>query len=71
VSTNRTLVKLVAVQAVGCSEAVDFGEDLFLLGHEPLELAFRVAERGEVLRDQGAHRVALLGRPDPVLAVDS
>ena len=37
-STNRTVVELVAVEAVACAEAADLALDLLLLGLEPGEL---------------------------------
>jgi len=38
VSANRTVVELVAVEAVACAEALDLALDLLLLGLEPGEL---------------------------------
>jgi hypothetical protein len=52
VSTNRTVVELVAVEAVSCAEAADVALDLLLLGLESGELRLAPRERTQVLGDE-------------------
>src|SRR6266516_610687 len=70
VSTNRTVVELVAVEAVACAEAADLTLDLPLLGLEPGELCLASGQRAQVLTDERADRGAALGGADPRVAVD-
>src|SRR5919197_2598335 len=70
VSANRTVVELVAVEAVACAEAADLALDLLLLGLEPGELRPPPRERAQVLANERADRGAALGGADPRVAVD-
>src|SRR6266540_7534033 len=70
VSTNRTVVELVAVEAVACAEAADLALDLLLLGLEPGELCLAPGQRAQVLANERADRGASLGGSDPRVAVD-
>src|SRR5215216_5636395 len=70
VSTNRTVVELVAVEAVACAEAADLALDLLLLGLEPGELRSSPRQRAQILANQRADRGAAFGGADPRVAVD-
>lgn len=70
VSTNRTPVNLVAIQAVAGAEAADFGEHLVLLGLQASELHILVAQGTQVTRDETADGAAGLRRPNPRRPVD-
>lgn len=47
-STNRTPVKLVAVNPVAGPESLDFLDELCLLGLEPLEFGLPIPERAQI-----------------------
>src|SRR6266516_4527722 len=70
VSTNRTVVELVAVEAVAGAEAADLALALLLLSLEPGELCLASGQRAQVLGDERADRGAALGGADPRVAVD-
>src|SRR5215211_1993108 len=70
VSTNRTVVELVAVEAVACAEAADLALDLLLLGLELGELRPPLRQRSQVLANGRADRGPTLGGSDPGVAVD-
>ena len=69
-STNRTVVELVAVDAVARAESSDLTLDLLLLGLEPGELRVPPSERAQVLAYERADRGAALGGADPRVVVD-
>src|SRR6266498_3938978 len=70
VLANRTVVELVAVEAVACAEAADVALDLLLLGLEPGELRLPPGQRAQVLANERADRGRALGGADPRVAVD-
>src|SRR5215211_7391390 len=70
VSTNRTVVELVTVEAVARAEAADLTLDLLLLGLEPGEFCLARGQRAQVLGDERADGGTVLGGADPRVAVD-
>src|SRR6516225_798798 len=70
VSTNRTVVRLVAAQPVGGAELVDAGLDLALQCLQPGELIHPARQLLKVGHDQRAHRGVTLCGGDPGIAVD-
>src|SRR6266508_3846432 len=70
VSTNRTVVELVAVEAVACAEAANLGLDLLLLGLKPGELSLAPGQRAQVLSDESAGGGAAFGGANPRVAID-
>lgn len=70
VSTNRTIVELIASKAIPGPEALNLTQDLLLLRKETIELVTLIAEPGEKLGNQRAHGSALLRGLDLRLAVD-
>ena len=69
-STNRTLVDLIARNAVGCSEGADLTGDAPLKVSEALELGVSIVDAFEEIADQAAHRRALPCRLHASAAVD-
>jgi hypothetical protein len=70
VSTNRTVVRLVAAQPVGGAELADPGLDLALQCLEPGELVHPARQLLKVGDDQCAHRGVTLRGGHPGIAVD-
>jgi hypothetical protein len=70
VSTNRTIVHLVAAQRVAGAELVDPGLDLALQRLKPGELVYPSGQLLKVGDDQRAHRGVTLRGGDPGIAVD-
>jgi hypothetical protein len=70
VSTNRTVVELVAVEAVARAESFDLALDLLVLGLEPAEPRLPTGERAQVLANERADRSPTLGGSDPGVTVD-
>jgi hypothetical protein len=70
VSTNRTVVYLVAAQPVGSAELADFRLDLMLEGLKRCELVHSPGQALQVLDDQRAQRGVTLCGSDPGVTVD-
>src|SRR5579864_3399064 len=70
VSTNRTIVHLVAAQPVGAAELADPGLNLALQRLKPGELIHPSGQLLKVRDDQRAHRGVTLRGGDPGIAVD-
>src|SRR5579884_915078 len=62
VSTKRTVVKLIAIDAVAGPEAHYFALSSVLESFETFELALPIRERDEILGHQSAQGAALLRR---------
>lgn len=69
-STNRTVVDGLATQTVACAEAPDCTLDPPLLRLQPHELRLPFGKRIQVLRDEGAQRLAEFRSPNPGPVVD-
>jgi hypothetical protein len=70
VSTNCTVVYLVAAQSVSGAELADFRLDLVLECLKPGELVHSPGQALQVLNDQRAHRGITLRGGHPGVAVD-
>ena len=69
-STNRTIVHLVAVQPVAGAEIADPGLDLALQRLQPGELIHSPGHLLKESHDQRAHRRVTLRSGDPGIAID-
>jgi hypothetical protein len=70
VSTNRTLVDLIAAKPIPRLEDADLVLDSPLFRLEACELGVAFGKRVQILGHQRTHRLAQLGSPDPRSAVD-
>ena len=69
-STNRTIVDLLAVQAIGGAEAIYLALHLALLLLQPRELGVARGKRAQGFRDQSTDRAATFRGADPRVAID-
>ena len=69
-STNRTLVELVAAETVSPPKPLDFGEDLTLQGLQSRELGLALLERAQIVRHQRADRAPVFSGTDPRRPID-
>lgn len=69
-STNRTVVYLVAIETVARAESLDRRENLVLKPLSTLEVRLAGAEVFKELPHEGTHRRALFGRSNPDSAID-
>ena len=69
-STNRTPVQLLAIEAVASAEAIDLLLDVPLLSLKPRKLGLPLRERAQVLGNEAANGAAPLRRADPRGAID-
>lgn len=65
----RTVVNLVAGQALARAEAADLALDTPLLGRRPGELRLPLGQRGQELRNESAQRLVQFRGPNPCPAV--
>lgn len=66
-STNRTLVQLLAAEPVTAAEILDLRGDLVPVGPGPRELGVPISKRAQVVADKCADRRAALRGADPRL----
>lgn len=69
-STKRTPVQLVAIEAVAGAEATDLALDASLLSLKSREFLVVLGERAQILGDETAHRATALCRTDAGGTID-